>query len=457
MDTAIVFVYRGTILHCSITEIPRHQHRTCSFSGELSLVVMAERPDLVRKPGSKSCVWNYFGLEKGTSGEVTDTGHAVCRTCFRKVAAKNGNTTNLLSHLRSTHTKLYAEAKAAMESRRLQESQLPSTSSTLRPINQPTLTQSITRSQKYERKGKRWRDLTDAVVYYIAKDCLPLHSVEKAGFKRLLAAFDGRYEIPSRNYFSRTALPELYTEIREKIRSELASVTDFAATSDLWSSQGMIPYISYTIHFLNKDWQLQARCIQTKYLPEDHTGEMIAESMEETLSMWNLKSECQVCITTDSGSNIVNAARRLSWPRLSCFGHNLHLGVLKAIKDDSRCSRALGLCRKIVAAFSGSWKRKREFTKAQINLNLQQHSLISVSLIIMIVTIVLIVFFLYNIGLSNKMGNYWSNGATSSGAKGTHSPSLGCRSKNLSPCPHMARHRRSSVYQCSIRAFKESY
>ncbi len=188
-----------------------------------------------------------------------------------------------------------------------------------------------------------------------------------------------RYRVET--IFSRTALPELYTEIREKIRSELASVTDFAATSDLWSSQGMIPYISYTIHFLNKDWQLQARCIQTKYLPEDHTGEMIAESMEETLSMWNLKSECQVCITTDSVSNIVNAARRLSWPRLSCFGHNLHLGVLKAIKDDSRCSRALGLCRKIVAAFSGSWKRKREFTKAQINLNLQQHSQISVSFI----------------------------------------------------------------------------
>lgn len=343
---------------------------------------MAERPDLVRKPGSKSCVWNYFGLEKGTNGEAIDTGHAICRTCFRKVAAKSGNTTNLLAHLRSSHTKLYAEAKATMESRRLSDSQ-PSTS-TQRPLNQPTLAVSITRNQKYEKKGKRWKELTDAVVYFLAKDCLPLHSVEKAGFKRLLSTFDGRYEIPSRSYFSRTALPELYTEVREKIKSELASVTDFAATSDLWSSEGMVPYISYTVHFLDNDWQLQARCIQTKYLPADHTGAVIAESMEETLSMWNLKPECQVCITTDSGSNIVNAARRLKWPRLSCFGHNLHLGVLKAIKDDSRCSRALGLCRKIVAAFSGSWKRKRELTKSQINLNLQQHSLISVSVIIVV-------------------------------------------------------------------------
>ena len=39
----------------------------------------------------------------------------------------------------------------------------------------------------------------------------------------------------------------------------------------------------------------------------------------------------------------------------------------------------LGLCRKVVAVFSGSWKIKRELTRAQINLNLKQHSLISVS------------------------------------------------------------------------------
>ena len=77
--------------------------------------------------------------------------------------------------------------------------------------------------------------------------------------------------------------------------------------------------------------------------------------------------------------HIINATKRLDWPRLSCFGHNLHLGVTKSLADDLRCSRALGLCRKVVAAFSGSWKRKRELTKAQVNLNLKQHSLISVS------------------------------------------------------------------------------
>ena len=69
----------------------------------------------------------------------------------------------------------------------------------------------------------------------------------------------------------------------------------------------MVPYmyISYTVHVLSEDWQLQNRCLQTKFLSQNHTGDIIADSMEETLSMWELKAETQVCITTDSGANVI--------------------------------------------------------------------------------------------------------------------------------------------------------
>ena len=65
--------------------------------------------------------------------------------------------------------------------------------------------------------------------------------------------------------------------------------------------------------------------------------------------------------------------------RLSCFGHNLNLAVTKALKDDNRISRALGLARNIVSAFSASWKRRRELMNTQAAKNLPQHSLINVS------------------------------------------------------------------------------
>lgn len=125
---------------------------------------------------------------------------------------------------------------------------------------------------------------------------------------------------------------------------------------------------------------LRSLVLCTSFLPQDHTGENISEMLKSTMEEWNLKPTQQVCLTTDSGANIKAAANLLSWRRISCFGHNLHLAIMKAIDKDNRCTRALKVAHKIVSAFSVSWKRRRELRQAQIDLNLPQHSLISVSL-----------------------------------------------------------------------------
>lgn len=188
-----------------------------------------------------------------------------------------------------------------------------------------------------------------------------------------------RYQPPSRKYFTQTAIPSLYTSVREKVKEELSTVKYFSGTTDLWSSIGLKPYISYTIHYLDNEWKLQSKCLETHFLPENHTAEVIADSLTTTLVLWELKAENQVCLTTDNGSNIKMTAEDLQWPRLSCFGHNLHLSITKSIDCDSRCSRALGLARKIVSAFHTSWKHKRELSKTLLNLNIPCRSLTSVS------------------------------------------------------------------------------
>ena len=124
-------------------------------------------------------------------------------------------------------------------------------------------------------------------------------------------------------------------------------------------------------------WEMKCRCLQTQFLPQDHTREHLAEAMESTLDSWGLPKNKQVCLTTDNGRNIIHATERLKWTRLACFGHNLQLAITNSIKDDHRrCSR---VCHKVVSAFSQSWKRKRDLSKAQINLGLKQRSLVTVS------------------------------------------------------------------------------
>ena len=171
-----------------------------------------------------------------------------------------------MAHLQVNHSRIHSELQSAIK--------MKATSSTTPcSISQCTLSESL---EGYDRKGKKWNELTEAVTYYIAKDAVPIRTVEKPGFKKLLKKFDSRYELPSRKYFSQRALPNLYTVIKEKVKKDLASVRFYAATTDLWSSSGMTPYISYTVHYIDKEWNLQSKCLQTQFIPEDHTGENLA-------------------------------------------------------------------------------------------------------------------------------------------------------------------------------------
>ena len=105
------------------------------------------------------------------------------------------------------------------------------------------------------------------------------------------------------------------------------------------------------------------KCLQAHNMPEAHTAVNLQEAVTASLGQWNLDSDKQVAITTDNSANIKLACELLGWQRLSCFGHNLDLAVNKGLNDGRMCVDTV--IRKIVAAFSQSWKRSNEFIKVQ--------------------------------------------------------------------------------------------
>ncbi len=143
----------------------------------------------------------------------------------------------------------------------------------------------------------------------------------------MIKTLDKHYSLPSRNYFSSVALPGLYTQCRMTVEKELQNMQNFAATADLWSSRTMDPYLSLTVHFITRDFNVKSCCLQTAFFPAYHTGEELAQGLKESLSSWSLEEEKMVCTTTDSGANIVKAASLNNWTRLQCFGHRLHLAI----------------------------------------------------------------------------------------------------------------------------------
>ena len=122
---------------------------------------------LVMKLHTTSKVWGHFGLKGNKDGlaDTTEIEKPIWPHCHKIVSAIRSNTTNLFTHLQDNHPEIYAELAA-----------------TKKPTNQPTLAQVIEYGKKYEPSSKRAKELDCTVAYFMAKDGLPFHTIEKQGF-----------------------------------------------------------------------------------------------------------------------------------------------------------------------------------------------------------------------------------------------------------------------------------
>lgn len=276
--------------------------------------------ELTARRGSASLAWRWFGFDKKDEQQTSP----ICRIFRKQIAVKQSATTNLFHHLRTTHKTQFEEYERL---RAEQNSTAATNTVQKKKQTQQTLAETFTKKTPYDKKSGKM--ITNSVTSFIARSMLPIQSVEKDGFQEMLQTLDPRYNLPSRRYFSETALPKLYESCRQTLSHKLQKVTYYATTSDLWSSRTSEPYLSLTIHFVDEEWQLQSFCLQTSYFPEDHTGELIAQGLKDTLSSWSFDDEHMVCMTTDSGANVVSALRINNWQLLPCFGHRLHIAIGK--------------------------------------------------------------------------------------------------------------------------------
>ena len=68
-----------------------------------------ESEQLMAKRNTSAPVWKHFGFEADESGKPRKLCRPRCRVCHQEVGAKDGNTSNLYSHLKNKHPELHAE------------------------------------------------------------------------------------------------------------------------------------------------------------------------------------------------------------------------------------------------------------------------------------------------------------------------------------------------------------
>ena len=327
--------------------------------------------ELLPLEGSKSLVWKHFGFPakdgkfiEPDKGERTST---TCKLCGKRVKY-SGNTTNMQVHLRDAHRVQY-DAMLLSEK--------PSTSSTSRESNQPTVIETLKHREPIPRTSARWNQITEAVCFFIARDMQPFDTVNDPGFRYLLHELEPRYLPPDRKTIATNYIPRLFDREKERIRHQLSDVTHFAITTDVWTSCAKHAYTSLTVHYIDSCFMLQSHLLETREFPEAHTAVNIQEELTDILHDWGLSDKELAGATTDNGTNITCGIDLLGWSdcHLPCFSHTLHLGVVKAMQIPM-VNKALARCRCLVGHFNHSAKACYLLAKKQTDLHHPKHALI---------------------------------------------------------------------------------
>ena len=270
------------------------------------------------------------------------------------------------SHLEKSHHSVYRTLSKTYDT-----DATPSSSDQ----SQLTISQTLQIRQPMLRSSPRWKGITDALSYYIAKDMQPLSTVDDKGFRHLLHTIEPKYEPPSRKAITTNYIPKLYHETRERMKGKVSSAQSFSITTDMWTSLANQAYMSVTAHFINAEFQLESVLLDTREFLEAHTASNIATELEAVLDEWDLSSLNIGAVVTDNGSNIVRAVNDLGWMNFNCFSHTLQLAVIEGTSTPE-ISKSLGRCRRLAGHFHHSSKSTDLLKQKQLDLHVSQHRMI---------------------------------------------------------------------------------
>ena len=180
--------------------------------------------------------------------------------------------------------------------------------------------------------------------------------------------------MPNRDTFSERIIPARYNIEVTKLMDELKATSHVSLTSDCWTSRTTIPYMTITAHFVDDQFNLQSKVLQTKVLNEKHTGENISVALNAALESWQISEKVSV-ITTDNASNM---GRAISISDIDlqkgCFAHTLDLAAKKAVELAKPLSRRM---KPVITFLHRSHIGAKVLKEKQLALNVPCHQLIN--------------------------------------------------------------------------------
>ncbi|CAG8453427.1 3191_t:CDS:1 [Scutellospora calospora] len=180
---------------------------------------------------------------------------------------------------------------------------------------------------------------TQAIFEWIILALKPFNVVENKAFQNMIKKLDPFYQVPKRKAIYNLAISQFY-EQRNLIKNYLSNIiSKVALTADFWTSLKMESFLAITIHFIDKNWNLQHFVLDIFQFKGSHTGEIIADKIYNLLEEFEIETKV-ISLTTDNGANMISAANYLqdklnsnNFCHYRCIAHILNLVVLAGLNN----------------------------------------------------------------------------------------------------------------------------
>ncbi|XP_027314434.1 zinc finger BED domain-containing protein 4 [Anas platyrhynchos] len=353
----------------------------CSSSKLTDLPTMVTHDNQIIFPVTSkktSKLWNHFSICSADSTKV------ICMHCGRTISRgkkpTNLGTSCLLRHLQRFHNNVLKTD--------VSETVLSSSTDNHMPLSTELLASSTfdETNDKFCDSHPVAKKITSLVAEMIALDLQPYSFVDNIGFNRLLEYLQPQYSLPSPSYFSRTAIPNMYDNVKQIIISHLkeaeSGVIHF--TSGIWMSNQTREYLTLTAHWVTFESSFRPQCedyhcsalLNVSQIDCDYNGISIQKQLEYWWETWITSIGLQIGITVTDNQSIEKTLNEGDHSSVQCFSHTVNVIVNEAIKSQRMVQNLLSIARKICERVHRSAKAKEKLAELQKEYELPQHQLI---------------------------------------------------------------------------------
>ena len=107
----------------------------------------------------------------------------------------------------------------------------------------------------------------------------------------MIKAMEPRYQPPNRQKLSEQLIQALFENEKAKLFQELQSTQAVSLITDAWTSRSAESYLTITCHFVNKDWEMCSRILQTEKFHGSHTGERVGYELKTCMTSWVFRTK----------------------------------------------------------------------------------------------------------------------------------------------------------------------